>query len=371
MVMMLAPPGLTAGSSVKVLSGATYTVDSNLYVSVSSQFDAVNLQNMGFTQAIGRNNFTATADPAVGNDTTQDYAPGSVWINTTASPNRAWVCVSATGGAAVWLQTSIGALIATANSATLTGLTLTGLLTRSAATAVTAFSGGGQASATQLTTELSNITTATAAASPYDSAKLQPAAAGLTQIVFNTAGHPAALFPSGSDAIVLNGTNFGASNSIVVPVNFVFIGWCVASGTWTGLLFGLAGDLSGLGPTVNYAYKTNTATSGTTLTGANISGGLQEVVLNMTGTMGGDSNAQLPTVANLVAAIPNLMNGYVYKLRIINSSSANHVWTVTTNTGWTLNGTMTIAQNTWRDFQLTLTSSSAAVLQAIGTGTFS
>jgi len=32
---------------------------------------------------------------------------------------------------------------------------------------------------------------------------------------------------------------------------------------------------------------------------------------------------------------------------------------------------MTIAQNTWRDFYVTLTSTSAATLQSIGTGTFS
>lgn len=372
MVMMLAPPGFTAGQSVKVLSGATYTVDANGYISVSSQFDTVNLQNMAFLQTpSGRNNYAASADPAVGNDNTQDYAAGSEWINTTASPNRAWVCVSAATGAAVWLQVSIGALIATANSATLTGLTLSGLLTRSATTAVTAFSGGGQSSATVLTTELSNITTAAASSAPYDSVKLQPASAGLTQIVFNTASHPASLFPNGSDAIVLNGTNFGASASIVIPVNFVFAGSCAASGTWTGLLFGLAGDLSGLGPTVNFAYKTNSATGATTLTGANISGALEEVVLNMTGTMTGDANAQLPTVANLVLQFANVINGYVYKLRIINSSSANHTWTITTDTGWTLNGTMTIGQNTWRDFQLTLTSSSAAVLQSVGLGTFS
>ena len=372
MVMMLAPPGATVGQSVKVLSGATYTIDSYSFVSVTSQFDVVYLQNQGFSQLPGgRYNLTATTDPAAGSDNTQDFAPGSLWINTTASPNRAWLCVSAATSAAVWLQISIGALIGSANNASLGNLTLTALLTQSAATAVTPFNGGGQGSATALTTFISNVSSSIGSSAPFDSTKLQPAAAGLSQIVLNTSSHSIALFPNGSDAIVLNGTNFGASASIVIPVNFVFIGWVTASGTWTGLLFGTTGDVSGLGFTVNFIFNTNSATSGTTLTGANLTGALQEVTLDMTGTMTGDSNAQLPTVANLVAAIPNLMNGYVYKLRIINSSSANHVWTVTTNTGWTLNGTMTIAQNTWRDFQLTLTSSSAAVLLAIGTGTFS
>ena len=102
-----------------------------------------------------------------------------------------------------------------------------------------------------------------------------------------------------------------------------------------------------------------------------IAGGQLDVTLAMTGTMSGDSNAQLPTVANLVSAIPNAVASQLYKLRVVNESSANHVWTITTNTGWTLTGTMTIAQNTWRDFLLTLTTLSAATLQSLGTGTYS
>lgn len=117
-------------------------------------------------------------------------------------------------------------------------------------------------------------------------------------------------------------------------------------------------------------YKTNSATSATALTAANISGA-PDVVLNLTGTLGAAANAQLPTVAALVAAIPNAVSGQSYRLRIINSSSGAFAWTVTTNTGWTLGGTMSVAQNTFRDFVLTLTSLTAATLQAAGTGTWS
>lgn len=119
----------------------------------------------------------------------------------------------------------------------------------------------------------------------------------------------------------------------------------------------------------NAAYNTNTAVASTVLTAANITGGYNEVTLNMTGTLTGAANEQLPTVAALVAAIPNAVAGQSYKLRIINSSSGNFAWTVTTNTGWTLSGNMAIAQNTWRDFYVTLTSLTAATLQQIGTGT--
>src|ERR1700739_714508 len=104
MVAMQAPPGVSGGQSVKLLSGTTYTVDSSGFLSVTSQIDVIGLQNMGFLQVIGRNNFAASVDPPVGNDNTQDYAVGSLWLNTTSS--RAWICLSASTGAAVWLQIS-------------------------------------------------------------------------------------------------------------------------------------------------------------------------------------------------------------------------------------------------------------------------
>jgi hypothetical protein len=358
MVAMQAPPGVIAGQTVKLLSGTTYTVDASGFLSVTSQIDVIGLQNMGFLQVIGRNNFAGTVDPAVGNDNTQDYAVGSLWLNTTSS--RAWICQSAATGAAVWLQISMGALIATANSGSFANVTLSGLLTRSAATGITAFSGGGQGSATQITTEFANITTATASSAPYDSVKPSAASvAGQKRFVVNSAANPVQFFGNGSDTV--NG--FASGTGVTLPVGFCGEVYCPVAGTL------LIRNLPSF--TTDVVYNTKSATSGTTLTGANLTGAINEVTLNLTGTLGGDANAQLPTVANLVAAIPNAVAGQSYKLRVINSSSANHVWTITTNTGWTLNGTMTIAQNTWRDFFLTLTTTSAAVLQSVGTGTFS
>jgi hypothetical protein len=358
MVAMQAPRGVIAGQTVKLLSGTTYTVDASGFLTVTSQVDVIGLQNMGFLQVIGRNNFAGTVDPAVGNDNTQDYAVGSLWLNTSSS--GAWICQSAATGAAVWLQISMGGLIATANSGSLANLTLSGLLTRSAATAVTAFSGGGQGSATSLSSEFSNITTASASSAPYDSVKFSAAMSpGQQRVVANNAANPVQLFGFNTDTI--NG--FASGTGVTLPVGFIGVFECVASGII------LTRSLPNF--TTEVVYNTNSATSGTTLTGANLTGAINEVTLGLTGTLGGDANAQLPTVANLVAAIPNAVAGQSYKVRVINASSANHVWTITTNTGWTLNGTMTIAQNTWRDFFLTLTTTSAAVLQSIGTGTFS
>lgn len=49
------------------------------------------------------NNLEATTDPGTGNDSSQGYQAGSVWVNTTAK--RAFTCVSAAVGAAQWNET--------------------------------------------------------------------------------------------------------------------------------------------------------------------------------------------------------------------------------------------------------------------------
>lgn len=51
--------------------------------------------NLAFT-----NNFAATTNPGTGNDTSQGYTAGSVWINTLTS--EAFLCTSNAVGAAVW-----------------------------------------------------------------------------------------------------------------------------------------------------------------------------------------------------------------------------------------------------------------------------
>lgn len=49
-----------------------------------------------------RNNLAATASPSATDDSASNYAVGSRWIDTTA--DRAWTCVDATPGAAVWIE---------------------------------------------------------------------------------------------------------------------------------------------------------------------------------------------------------------------------------------------------------------------------
>ena len=118
-------------------------------------------------------------------------------------------------------------------------------------------------------------------------------------------------------------------------------------------------------------YSTNSATSGATATVTSVASA-NENVLNMTGTLTGGAALTLPTAALVLAGLPG--GGFVgqtFKLRVINSSSGAYTWTVTTAAGWTLTGTMTVAQNTWRDFIATVTNvgTPAITLQQVGTGT--
>jgi len=148
------------------------------------------------------------------------------------------------------------------------------------------------------------------------------------------------------------------------------IGWiCTTAGADASLA--VFSPFGAIGPAAAYSAAVNT--TGFTATGAQISGGSASVDLALTGTLGAGAAITLPTVANLLAALPGAYVGQTYRLRIINESSANFAWTVTTNTGWTLNGTMTIAQNTWREFIVAITSvaSATASLTSVAVGTYS
>ncbi len=112
------------------------------------------------------------------------------------------------------------------------------------------------------------------------------------------------------------------------------------------------------------------------LTAANIIGGMISVDLILSAALGAGATATLPTAAALVAAIPGAYAGMSYDLFVSNASSGAFDWTMTTNTGWTLSGTQTVAQNTWRKFVVTLTnvtaSSEAATFASTGQiGTYS
>lgn len=110
------------------------------------------------------------------------------------------------------------------------------------------------------------------------------------------------------------------------------------------------------------------------LTAANLTGSSNDVTLALTGALTGAANATTDTAANIVAAMASPAVGAAYKLRIINESSGAFTWTVVGGTGVTISGTATIAQNTWREFVVTVTAVGATptvTFTNVGTGTYS
>jgi hypothetical protein len=98
------------------------------------------------------------------------------------------------------------------------------------------------------------------------------------------------------------------------------------------------------------------------LVAADITGGAVSVSLDLTGLLTGASTLTLPTVADMVAAIPGAYPGMSFELVIGQTQAAAAAYTLTTNTGWTLSGQLTINQNVWRKFVVTLTSLTAATI---------
>lgn len=101
-------------------------------------------------------------------------------------------------------------------------------------------------------------------------------------------------------------------------------------------------------------YGVDAETNGVTLTAAKMLGGI------INGTPTGPASYQSTTAALMVASIPNCLVGTTYDLIIRNTSGGANTITLTTNTGITLAGTMTITQNFSRDFKIRITSCTAS-----------
>ncbi|MCP3713251.1 hypothetical protein M3I54_41420 [Paraburkholderia sp. CNPSo 3274] len=99
--------------------------------------------------------------------------------------------------------------------------------------------------------------------------------------------------------------------------------------------------------------------------------GAAQVFLVFTGTFGTDGALTLSTVVALIAAPPAAAQsnpiGIIWQLRVINVGTTQTL-TMTTNTGWTLSGTATLATATFRDFVVTITSATTASIQNVGPG---
>ena len=75
----------------------------------------------------------------------------------------------------------------------------------------------------------------------------------------------------------------------------------------------------------------------------------------------------LPTAADIIASLNNPRTAAAFEFTIRNTADAAETITVTTNTGLTLSGTMTIAQNNSKRFLAIVTSPTAVAVYSLGT----
>jgi len=82
----------------------------------------------------------------------------------------------------------------------------------------------------------------------------------------------------------------------------------------------------------------------------------------------GGARADLfPTAADMIAAIKQAKAGNAFEVTIRNTADAAETITMTTNTGLTLSGTMTIAQNNSKRFLVVVTAADAVTIYSLGT----
>lgn len=117
-----------------------------------------------------------------------------------------------------------------------------------------------------------------------------------------------------------------------------------------------------------------------TVTSDNTAGAITYTAASLVGGLilrdcNGAGRADLvPTAANLLAAMPSAQVGQGFRFTIRNTSGTAVSITVTTNTGVTLSGTMTITQSNSKDFYAVFTNVTAAseayTLYSLGTVVF-
>lgn len=128
-----------------------------------------------------------------------------------------------------------------------------------------------------------------------------------------------------------------------------------------------SGVLYGGGLLSRLATVTTISTAGAvTYSAAEVAGGI--ILRNTNGANRADL---VPTAANLLAAMPHAQVGQSLEFTIRNTAGAAETITVTTNTGVTLSGTMTIAQSNSKRFLAVFTNVTAAseayTLYSLGT----
>jgi hypothetical protein len=222
--------------------------------------------------------------------------------------------------------------------------------TQSAVNSLTAFATGGQASATALTATINRVTTV---ATIGDSVKLPTSAVGMVIAVSNAAAANAMdIFPASGDII----DALAANTAVRVNAGTTLTFWCSVAGTWHSSARVL--------PPSKYTKNT---TAGVTTAAVGDLTGAAFVCAEYSAV--GAANLTTRTATQMFNDMGNVQAGDSYMLQITNTSGGTT--TLVAGTGVTLTGTMTMATNTTRMFNVKFTSATALVIQSVGVGTIS
>lgn len=340
--------------------------------------------NLAFT-----NNLDAATDPVVGTDSSLGYSPGSVWVNTT--DDRAFVCVDATVGAAVWLETGSGPAgqVQAPNASTPTGIGGAALVEGGAGGTTSGAGGaattrGGAATAGNSAGGAADTTGGVGSGSAAGGVgKVAGGAGGLTgaggaaQVVGGVGG---ATSGAGGAASVAGGAGT-AGNSTGGVAN---VTGGAGQGTAAGADANLTGGASGAGATGNggdanvtggAAASTNgsggsVVLAGGAKAGSGIAGGVRVEsilirqqaaptaktvsatltaaellagIITVTQGAGAASNQQVPTGTAIQDALPiDFAVGDSFDVSVINLGAASEVAALTVNTDVTIVGNAAI-----------------------------
>lgn len=224
-------------------------------------------------------------------------------------------------------------------------LRIAGTIAFSTRNAITAFPGGGQASAIPITTDFARITVCATAG---DSVKLPRATVGREVCVVNSAALAADVFPEVADTINSQAINTAYRQTPNTTAWYA----CMTPGQW---------QLQVPQPAAKYSKN---VTVGATTAAAGDMTGAQYVQAEYSAV--GGANLATRTAAQIIAD-GNYQVGDSYVLEVTNTSGGTT--TITAGAGVTLTGTMTLATNTTRRFNVKVTAAGAVTLQSTGVGT--
>lgn len=279
--------------------------ETNRITTVANIGDSVKLPSAiaGLTVMVINHGANAMQVFGSGSDTIDDVAYGT-GVSQMAGSNVLFTCTQN----GLWYSNGIG-----------TGYSGQ-LPTTSYTNSITAHAGGGQSSATLLTTNINRVTTVATAG---DSVKLPPSAPGLSIVVLNAGANSMQVYGSGSDTI--NGVATATGISQMAGSVYTYV--CTLAGIWTceSVGQGYSGNYPTVSTSNGLVAKAGGGQSGATLASASINRYTTVATAADSGLMPASAAGMQITVINAGA---NSMNLFPATGEQINAAGANTAYAI-------------------------------------------